>query len=101
MMTGNLLQSALRYAKQTVIVSVEQTAKGAQIICADDGPGIPVSDQNTVFQPFNRADKKSGGYGLGLAIVARIAEWHNATITIDSCPVLHGARFTISFHATG
>ena len=54
----------------------------------DDGIGIPVSEQDRVFERFYRVDKSrskaTGGTGLGLAIVKHIVELHDAKISLDS-----------------
>ena len=54
----------------------------------DDGIGIPVSEQDRVFERFYRVDKSrskaTGGTGLGLAIVKHIVELHDAQISLDS-----------------
>jgi two-component system sensor histidine kinase RstB len=52
----------------------------------DDGPGIPEQDRERIFKPFARLvesrQRKSGGYGLGLSIVQRIAEWHGGRVSV-------------------
>jgi two-component system sensor histidine kinase RstB len=66
----------------------------------DDGPGIPVKDRARIFEPFSRLDdsrtRSSGGYGLGLSIVQRIAFWHGGDVEVGESPSLGGASFT--FH---
>jgi signal transduction histidine kinase len=66
-----------------------------QIVTLDDK--IPTVCRS---EPFTRLDasrnRKSGGYGLGLAIVMRILKWHNGRVTIGDSP-LGGARLTISW----
>ena len=63
----------------------------------DDGPGIPESDRKRVFQPFTRLDdsrtRASGGYGLGLSIVNRIAYWHGGRVRVGESD-LGGAKFS-------
>ena len=53
-----------------------------------------------VLKPFNRgATGSTDGYGLGLAIVQRIAEWHGASLQLDRCTLLGGANFILEFPA--
>lgn len=71
----------------------------AFVTVEDDGHGIPEEDRDKVFVPFARLDdsrtRASGGYGLGLSIVSRIAFWFNGTMSVDESPKLGGARFTM------
>ena len=64
----------------------------------DDGPGIPAPDRARVFEPFLRLDasrdRHTGGFGLGLAIVRRIALVHGGEIRLDAAEG-GGARFAM------
>ena len=97
---GNVLQNARRYAKQRVEVDAAINADTCRIVIDDDGPGIPEADRARIFEPFTRLDtsrnRDSGGYGLGLAIAQRIAQWHGGNIGVEDSP-LGGARFVISW----
>lgn len=93
----NLVGNAMRYASSTVQVS-GGIEKGMAYICVeDDGHGIAEADREKIFVPFARLDdsrtRASGGYGLGLSIVSRIAFWFNASLSVDESPSLKGARF--------
>ncbi len=92
----NLVGNALRYARWRVQVSVLTQGEEIELIVEDDGPGIPVADRERVFKPFARLDdsrhRASGGYGLGLSIVQRIAEWHGGRVWVDQS-MLGGAAF--------
>ncbi len=99
---ANLIQNGMRYAEKQVLISVERDGEDCRIHIDDDGPGIPEADRQRVFEPFTRLDssrsRDSGGYGLGLALVSRIASWHNGLVELcDSS--LGGARFTIIWPA--
>jgi two-component system nitrogen regulation sensor histidine kinase GlnL len=59
---------------------------------ADNGPGVAPDMVSRLFTPFSSG--KSGGKGLGLAIVARIVEEHGGLIAYDA-PAHGGARFTL------
>jgi two-component system, OmpR family, sensor histidine kinase TctE len=69
----------------------------------DSGPGVPLAEQELVFQPFYRAlGTEADGSGLGLPIVMEIANQHNATVRLDDTRPGHvppGARFTVRFIA--
>ena len=60
----------------------------ATIEVADEGPGLPADELDQVFRRFYRADqsrsRENGGVGLGLSIVAAIAEAHQGTVSLDS-----------------
>lgn len=62
----------------------------------DDGVGIPKDLVHRVFDPFFTTKKRGSGTGLGLTIVARIAQSHGATIDVDSSPG-KGTRFRVSW----
>lgn len=95
----NLLMNAKRHAKQQVLLSLHLTAEATIISVEDDGPGIPIAQRDAILQPFVRLDagrnKGQGGFGLGLAIVSRIVNWHQGQLSIDSSE-LGGARFSIA-----
>jgi len=99
---GNLIRNALRFAKSRVEVEINRDDKGYFVHVDDDGPGIAEADSEQLFVPFARLDesraRESGGLGLGLAIVRRIAERHGGTSAISHSP-LGGARITISWPA--
>jgi signal transduction histidine kinase len=84
---ANLITNAVSYAKSQVSVfltteydSSRKVPLAACYIC-DDGPGIPDSELEKVFDAFVRLDpsrKRNGkNFGLGLAIVKRVTDWHN------------------------
>lgn len=100
----NMLRNACRYAKQRVQVSVTLAADGCWQLCVDDdGPGIPAADRVRIFEPFTRLQqdrgRDTGGVGLGLAIVRRVAEWHQGSVEAVDSP-LGGARFVLKWPAT-
>ncbi|KVF24057.1 histidine kinase [Burkholderia vietnamiensis] len=96
----NLIRNGARYASRTVLLSAASDASGALVLSVDDdGPGIPVADRARVFEPFQRLDssrdRQTGGFGLGLAIVRRVARVHEGEVWLEDSP-LGGARFVIS-----
>ncbi|WP_175721983.1 ATP-binding protein [Burkholderia anthina] len=99
----NLIRNGARYALHTVRLSATSDASGALILSVDDdGPGIPVDDRARVFEPFQRLDssrdRQTGGFGLGLAIVRRVALVHGGDVRLEDSP-LGGARFVITLPA--
>ena len=97
----NLAGNALRYAEGTIIISAWVKKGNAFVSVEDDGQGIPEEDREKVFIPFARLDdsrtRASGGYGLGLSIVSRIAFWFNGSMSVDESPELGGARFIMTW----
>ena len=101
----NLVGNAIRYCDNQINLSggVNSDTGMAYVCIEDDGPGIPEEDRQRIFEAFARLDdsrtRASGGYGLGLSIVSRIAYWFGGTIAVDQSPVLGGARFMMSWPA--
>jgi len=96
----NLLYNAMRYARTTIRVTFIIQPDGLYVLCVDDdGPGIPEADRQRVFGSFVQLDRPSGtkvGYGLGLAIVQRVVEWHGGTVAVSQS-ALGGARFSVEW----
>ncbi|NOU91522.1 HAMP domain-containing protein [Paenibacillus sp. LMG 31460] len=85
-----LLDNALKYSQQTVVLKIGVTeSKWVTIEVIDQGIGIAESDLPHLFDRFYRTDKarnrKQGGVGLGLAIAEHIVQKHEGTIQIKSC----------------
>ena len=85
----NLIDNAVKYGGQAT-VSVESAAGHSRIKIRDHGPGIALSEQARVFEPFYRIEtsrsRESGGTGLGLTIARNIAEQHGGSITLSNHP---------------
>jgi two-component system sensor histidine kinase TctE len=75
---NNLIDNALMYAGAGSEVTVSARAQETQVVLevADNGPGLSGQDFAHVFERFWRASDVPGGCGLGLAIVAEIAQRH-------------------------
>lgn len=75
---NNLIDNALMYAGAGSEVTLSVRVQGAQVVLevADNGPGLSAQDFPHVFERFWRASDVPGGCGLGLAIVAEIAQRH-------------------------
>ena len=96
---SNLLVNAAKYGKKKVLCASLQEGSNHVLTVEDDGQGVPNNERETVFKAFTRLDdsrnRETGGYGLGLAVVSRVAELHGGTAGVDTSPALGGARFTI------
>ncbi|MDQ6997750.1 MAG: HAMP domain-containing sensor histidine kinase [Mariprofundus sp.] len=95
----NLLENAARYAvKAPVSIAVSGSTDCALIRVCDDGPGIPASEQEQIFEPFYQArtgNQSHGSIGLGLALVRKIAHQHHGDVRYIS-ENTHGACFEVS-----
>ncbi len=95
---GNLLDNALRYGAVPGVITLglQRDAEGVQVWVDDDGTGIAEAERARVTERFYRASSEGDGCGLGLAIVAEIAQRHGATLMIDTAPI-GGARVGLRF----
>lgn len=96
-MINNLLQNALQYGRSQVLVQVHHSEHQICLSIADDGDGFSEGEKD-LLKPFVRgkhAVDKTKGYGMGLAIVQRIIEWHNGELVIARSQSLKGAEITI------
>jgi signal transduction histidine kinase len=95
---ANLLDNAGRHARTTVRLAVHERDGRARVLVDDDGTGIAEADRERVFERFTRLDdartRGSGGAGLGLSLVRRIAALHHGKATVDTAP-LGGARVVL------
>lgn len=101
----NLLANAVRFSPKggTVSVTVEPHGNHVHVIIDDQGPGVPPSFRETIFEPFKQVEgsaaHKKGGTGLGLAISHTIVKEHGGWILVGDAPG-GGARFTIGLPVT-
>lgn len=98
----NLLNNALKYTPEgkSVTVSLSSENKKLCIEVADEGQGIPAKDLPFIFERFYRADpsrnRKTGGIGIGLAIVKELVTAHGGTIHVTSDEG-KGTHFILTF----
>ncbi|MEU1711210.1 HAMP domain-containing sensor histidine kinase [Streptomyces sp. NPDC005706] len=97
---GPLLGNAARYARSRVTVSAWGVPGGVRIDVVDDGPGVPETFGDELFQPGRRADPGDGhdGAGLGLPLARRLARAVGGEVSHDPGH-RPGARFTVSLPA--
>lgn len=99
----NLLLNAFKYATHKAVLNITKQKNSVIIEIDDDGPGIPFEAREKIFMPFARLDtsrtRSTGGYGLGLAYVKLMAEFHNGNAFVVTSP-LGGARFVVSLKSS-
>ncbi len=83
-MLANLVENAIRHGHDGGRVALA-LRPGPEITVTDDGPGIPDADKPLVFRRFHRLDaaRSTQGAGLGLALVAAVAELHGLAVTLE------------------
>jgi signal transduction histidine kinase len=95
----NLLSNALKFTPKGGRVSLTARSAGPQIeiTVSDTGPGIPLHEQERIFERFYQGARTGfkEGTGLGLAIAKRLVEQHGGRILVESAPGL-GSRFSIT-----
>jgi signal transduction histidine kinase len=89
----NLALNALAHtpAGGTVQLLARIRDDAAELLVRDSGPGVPEADRERIWEPFNSS---SGGTGLGLAVVRRLAREHGWEATVDEAPG-GGAEFRV------
>lgn len=100
MAVNNLIDNAIKYSpkESPVVVSLFAAEKLIHLSVKDEGRGIADSEKKKVFDKFYRIgnNKAAKGTGLGLYLTKKIAQQHNANISVtDNRPT--GSNFTISF----
>lgn len=88
----NLVSNALRYGSGSIALTGERHGDQVLAMVEDQGPGFPADFVGRAFDRFARAEESraSGGTGLGLALVAAVAETHGGSVSI------RGSRVTLS-----
>ncbi|HXU58858.1 MAG TPA: HAMP domain-containing sensor histidine kinase, partial [Verrucomicrobiae bacterium] len=99
----NLVENALRHTPPGTRIEMTAALVAGRPVCgiADSGPGIPPAERDKVFRRFYRLDasRATAGSGLGLSLVAAIAELHHVKVALaDNAP---GLRVTLHFPASG
>ena len=87
----NLVSNAVKFTPEGGAIKVtagQARGGGFQIVCEDNGPGIPREKLDKIFTPFsqvdNRYDRQAGGTGLGLALVRGLTELHGGRAWLES-----------------
>lgn len=94
----NILDNACKFSTAAIEVEFSNTPGIVNITISDKGIGIPSSELGSVYLPFKRASnvKYIGGFGVGLSLVARIMELHNADFNLQSSEN-QGTQFKLKF----
>ncbi|MGF6110543.1 HAMP domain-containing protein [Pseudomonas sp. ADAK2] len=96
----NLLRNAIRYADGRVEVSLVRNDDRYEVQVNDDGPGVPLDGREKIFEPFSRLDasrdRRTGGFGLGLALVRRVSQSHGGQVEVADSP-WGGASFRMTW----
>jgi two-component system OmpR family sensor kinase len=85
----NVIRNGLKYSPKGGMVEVEVSRRDtcAVIAVRDQGPGVPETELENMFEPFKRgAHGTGGGFGLGLAIAKGAVDMHAGTITARNRP---------------
>lgn len=102
-MLNNLIDNALRYTQSggRVTVRIGRDDTTVHLEVEDNGPGIPESERERVFERFYRVlGTNQDGCGLGLPIVREIAHRHNAEVRLQSGANDSGTLLKVTFPAT-
>lgn len=96
---ANLIENAIRHSPAGTRIDVSLLTRGERhvAVVADSGPGIPAHECENVFRRLYRLERERStpGSGLGLSLVAAIAELHGAAVALtDNAP---GLRVEVSF----
>jgi signal transduction histidine kinase len=93
----NIVDNAIAHTQVGTTVEVEVRPNGT-VRVLDEGPGVPDDKREVIFHRFWRRDRngQSTGAGLGLSIVARIADAHGGSIGVENRPK-GGAIFSLNF----
>ena len=90
---SNLIDNAIKYSKESINIEISSFYENEKVVVKvkDNGIGIPIKDQNIIFEKFERASAterttKGGatGFGLGLSYVMRVIDAHGGPIQLDS-----------------
>ena len=86
-MLANLIENAIRHTPPDTAIEIDLLAGAGRPICRirDDGPGVPEAERRKVFRRFYRLDasRTTPGNGLGLSLVAAVADLHRIQVTLE------------------
>ncbi len=104
MMLENILSNAIKYspARSSVTIRVNEHPDSVQCSIIDQGFGIPEEKLQAIFERFFRVDasrsSSTGGFGLGLSIVKKLADLQEIRVSVEST-INRGTTFTLTFSA--
>ncbi|MDM9624544.1 ActS/PrrB/RegB family redox-sensitive histidine kinase [Rhizobium sp. S152] len=98
---GNLIENAVDYAREKVIVTVEHDAGMVRITIEDDGEGYSPDILTRIGEPYvtrRQREDRAGGLGLGLFIAKTLLERSGASLVFENrAPVTAGARIRVEW----
>lgn len=94
----NIIDNACKFSDKDVIIEFFITPENITVAITDEGIGIPEDEIGSISNPFKRASnvKFIGGYGIGLSLVSRILEIHEAKLNIQTS-INKGTSFELTF----
>ncbi|NYE60321.1 signal transduction histidine kinase [Duganella sp. 1224] len=97
---NNLLSNAARFGSSITDVTLSRDDTHTRLVVSDNGIGMSQELLARVFEPFQQAPqslaRRTGGLGLGLAIVRKIVELHGGQVTASSAGAGQGSRFEVT-----
>jgi signal transduction histidine kinase len=86
----NVVRNAVKHSPPNGLIAIKMHKADVQTVCiavSDEGPGVPLADLQSIFEPFFRSDatKTSSGHGLGLTIAHRVVAAHQGSISACNC----------------
>lgn len=97
---NNLLSNAARFGSTATRITLTTDATHARLVVSDDGIGMNTELLARVFEPFQQAPqslaRRTGGLGLGLAIVRKIVELHGGQVAASSAGLGEGSSFEVT-----
>ncbi len=97
---SNLVSNAIKFSPNDRFITIASEIEGENVhfTVADEGPGIPVEEQGSLFEPFSmlspRPTNGESSNGLGLSIVKELVQLHNGKVGLD-CPENGGCTFWV------
>ncbi|WEK47845.1 MAG: sensor histidine kinase KdpD [Candidatus Andeanibacterium colombiense] len=95
----NLIENAVKYGGPgtPITITARREATALTLSVLDEGPGLPMGEEQRIFETFTRIEgsDRTGGTGLGLAIVKGFAEAMGITVEASNRGDRQGARFTL------
>jgi two-component system phosphate regulon sensor histidine kinase PhoR len=98
----NLVDNAAKYGPegQTITLRVQRRNRSALLSVSDEGPGVPTSERNRIWEPYRRLERdqdgREPGTGIGLTVVAKLAAQQGGRVWVESAEG-GGARFVVEF----
>ncbi len=97
---SNYIINAIKYGKDRIHIAIMVEHEECIIRVEDNGQGVSKEFKQIIFDVFSRGDqsrnRETGGFGLGLAIVSRIMEWHHGYVEVQDSE-LGGAAFILAW----